>query len=83
MLSELQSTNDSLLSTRSNEIMRALTIITFILTPFTITTSIFTMNVGSDRLIFIKDFGDFWFVIGVMGLMALVMFLFFRHRKWL
>ena len=83
MLAELQSTNDSLLSSRSNEVMRALTIMTFILTPFTITTSIFTMNVANEKLIFIKNIGDFWFVVAVMTLMALVMFIFFRYRKWL
>ncbi len=82
VLSELQRTNDSLLSTRSNEIMRTFTIMTFVMMPLTIITGIFGMNTVSD-LIFIKGQSDFFFVIGAMILTAFVMFLFFRFRKWL
>lgn len=81
-LAELQRTNDSLLSTRSNEIMRTFTIMTFVMMPLTIITGIFGMNTVSN-LIFIKNTGDFFFIIGAMVLTAFVMFLFFRFRKWL
>lgn len=81
-LSELQRTNDSLLTTRSNEIMRTFTIMTFVMIPLTIITGVFGMNTGSD-LVFIKTISDFFFVIGAMTLTAFIMFLFFRFRKWL
>lgn len=82
VLAELQRTNDSLLSTRSNEIMRTFTIMTFVMMPLTIITGIFGMNTVGD-LIFIKKIDDFFFIIGAMTLTAFVMFLFFRFRKWL
>jgi magnesium transporter len=81
-LSELQRTNDSLLTTRSNEIMRTFTIMTFVMIPLTIITGVFGMNTDSD-LVFIKTISDFFFVIGAMVLTAFIMFLFFRFRKWL
>ncbi len=81
-LSELQRTNDSLLSTRSNEIMRTFTILTFVMMPLTIITGIFGMNT-STNIMFIKDRGDFLFIVGGMIVVALVMFAFFKLRKWL
>jgi magnesium transporter len=81
-IAELQRTNDSLLSTRSNEIMRTFTILTFVMIPLTIITGIFGMNTASN-LIFIKNIQDFFFVIGAMVLIGFVMFLFFKFRKWL
>jgi len=81
-LAELQRTNDSLLSTKSNDIMRALTIITFALTPFTLITGIFAMSMDTS-VIFIKTQADFFFVIGGTLFIALGMFLFFRHKHWI
>jgi magnesium transporter len=79
---ELQRTNDSLLSTRSNDIMKTFTILTFVMVPLTLITGIFGMNTTND-LIFIQNVKDFFFVIGAMLLTGFVMFLFFRFRKWL
>lgn len=81
-LTELQRTNDSLLSTKTNDTMRTFTILTFVLMPLTIITGVFGMNM-SDRLTFIETKSDFFFVIGAMTLTGLVMFLFFKLRKWL
>ncbi len=81
-LSELQRTNDSLLSTKTNDIMRTFTIMTFVMIPLTIITGVFGMNT-SDSLVFIQNKSDFFFVIGAMVITGLVMFLFFKVRKWL
>ncbi len=81
-LSELQRTNDSLLSTKTNDIMRTFTIMTFVMMPLTIITGVFGMNT-SDSLIFIENRSDFFFVVGAMTITGLVMFLFFKVRKWL
>lgn len=79
---ELQKTNDALLSTKSNEIMKNFTIMTFVMLPLTLITGIFGMNTVAD-LIFIKSIDDFFFVIGAMGIMGIVLFLFFKLRRWL
>lgn len=82
VLSELQRTNDSLLSTKSNEIMKNLTIMTFIMLPLTLITGIFGMNTSSD-LVFIQQIPDFFFVVGAMGILGIVLFLFFKLRHWI
>lgn len=81
-LSELQRTNDSLLSTKTNDIMRTFTIMTFVMMPLTIITGVFGMNT-SEGLVFIQNRIDFFFVVGAMTITGLVMFLFFKVRKWL
>lgn len=81
-LGELQRTNASLLTTRTNDIVKTLTILTFIMMPLSIISGIFMMNT-TENLIFIKSFQDFYFVLGAMFLTSLVIFLYFRHRKWL
>ncbi len=82
VINELQRTNDTLLSTKSNEIMKNFTIMTFVMLPLTLITGIFGMNTVPD-LIFIKSFEDFFFIIGVMGVTGLVLFLFFKIRRWI
>lgn len=81
-LLELQRTNDSLLSTKTNDIMRTLTIMTFVMIPLTLITGVFGMNT-SDNLIFIQNKADFFFVVGAMTITGLTMFLFFKLRRWL
>ncbi len=79
-LSELQRTNDSLLTTKTNEIMKMFTVMTFVMVPLTLITSVFGMN---SEFVFIKTINDFYFVIGTMTVTGLIMFLFFRLKKWL
>ncbi len=79
-LNELQSTNDSLLSTKSNEIMKTLTIMSFIMLPLTAISGIFGMN---SKFVFINDTQDFMFILGVMGVIGIIMFIFFKFKKWL
>lgn len=81
-LFELQRTNDSLLTTKSNEIMKTFTIMTFVMLPLTLITGVFGMNTG-ENTIFIESFQDFYFVIAAMVITALVMFLFFRIKRWI
>ncbi len=82
LLKELQRTNDSLLSAKSNEILRTFTILAFIMLPLTLITGIFSMNT-IPGLVFIKNIADFYIVIGAMTLTGIVMFIFFRMRKWI
>ncbi len=82
VLAELQRTNDSLLSSKSNEIMKNFTIMTFVMLPLTLITGVFGMNTLPD-LIFIRNLPDFFFVIGAMFITGIIMFLFFKVRRWL
>jgi magnesium transporter len=81
-LAELQKTNDSLLSTKQNSIMKNLTIVSFVTFPLLLFSGIFGMNTTPD-LIFIETPRDFLFVLGAMFLTSITMFLFFKLQKWL
>lgn len=80
-LKELRETNNSLLSTKQNEIMKILTIMAFVTFPLTLISSIFGMN--TQYLPVVGQPGDFWFILGFMSLLAMSFFVFFKHKKWL
>lgn len=80
-LEALNNTNESLLSSRSNEIMRRLTIMAFITFPLTLIASIFGMN--TRWLPFAGNQNDFWIIFGIMIFGVLFMFGYFKSRHWL
>jgi len=80
-LIELRITNDSLLTTRTNDIMKFLTIMAFVTFPLSLLASIFGMNTINTPIIG-NEF-DFWMIIGVMFTLTLTFFLFFKYKKWL
>lgn len=80
-LDELQETNDSLLTTKTNNIMKTLTIMAFMTFPATLLASLFSMN--TDFLPIVGTPNDFWIIIGIMAVVALGLFAFFKYKKWL
>ncbi|MDQ5883487.1 MAG: magnesium transporter [Patescibacteria group bacterium] len=82
ILNDMRDTNNTLLTTKTNETIKTLTIINFIMLPITLITQVFGMNVN-DNIILIQTFSDFFVVIGAMVLTGLVMFVYFKGRKWL
>ncbi|MFC1801962.1 magnesium transporter CorA family protein [Patescibacteria group bacterium] len=78
---ELRETNDSLLTTKQNEIMKFFTIIAFITFPLSLLASIFGMNTVIMPIVGLK--GDFWIIISVMVIATIFMILYSRHKKWL
>lgn len=81
VLSDLRVTNDSLLTTKTNEIMKVLTITTFSILPATLLGSIFGMSAEGTP---IKNGPNgFWIIVGMMLMMITLTFVFFRTRKWL
>lgn len=80
-LSELRETNNSLLSTKQNEIMKTLTIFAFIVLPLTLLSQIFSMN--TQDLPLVGRPGDFWIIVGLMVVIAGSFFLYFKRKGWL
>ncbi len=80
ILNDLRETNESLLSAKTNDTVKILTIMTFIMMPLTLITGVFGMNTD---FVIIKDPSQFYFVLGAMTLTGLVMFTYFKMRKWL
>jgi len=77
----LQETNDSLLSNKTNEVMKVLTIVAFITFPLAVFTSLFGMNTVNMPIVGMP--GDFWIILGVMVLSTSVMFGYFKYKKWI
>ena len=77
----LRETNDSLVSNRTNRIMRILTVFAVIVFPLTLLASIFGMN--TQYLPFVGHEYDFWIIFGFMIMATLAMLIFFKRRKWI
>lgn len=80
LLDDLRETNDSLLSYKTNETIKNLTIMNFIMLPLALITGIFGMNTGQ---ILLKTQSDFYIVIGSMVLTGIIIIIYFKHKKWL
>jgi magnesium transporter len=78
-LSEIRNTNDSLLSTKQNEVMKLIALISFITFPMTLLSSIFGMN--TSYLPLVGHQYDFLIVIFIMTIMAGVILYFFKKKK--
>ena len=80
VIEALESTNESVISHRVNDILRVLTSISVVVLPLTLVASVFGMNVEVPGQGSIEAF---WIVIIVMVLMLGGMLGYFRHRGWL
>jgi magnesium transporter len=80
-LSELRETNNSLLTTKQNEVMKVLTIMAFVTFPLSLIASIFGMNTLHNPIIGLP--GDFWIVITIMITLTTIFFAFFKRKNWL
>jgi magnesium transporter len=80
-LLELRDTNNSLLSTKQNEAMKILAILAFITFPLSLIASVFGMN--TQYLPIVGQDYDFWIILGIMGVLTLIFFLYFRYKDWI
>lgn len=77
----LEDTNQSLLSTKINEIIRILTVFSVILLPLTLLASLWGMNFPN--LPFAESQMGFWVILFLMILIVGSMIFYFRKKKWL
>lgn len=76
----LEDTNQSLLSTKTNEVIRVLTVFSIILLPLTLIASIWGMNVN---LPFNESRLGFWIILLIMLFSMGFLIFYFRKKKWL
>jgi magnesium transporter len=76
-LLDLRDTNDSLLTTKTNSVMQYLTVITFLILPSTLLATIFNMEVTEMPKL------TFWSVVVTMILSMVIMYIFFKRKKWI
>src|SRR5579871_2872447 len=76
----LETTNESIVTHRQNEVLQILTIISFIMLPLFVITGIFGMNVH-----FPGEFTatGFWVITGMMLASVAGMVAYFRYKRWL
>ena len=80
-LSRMRDTNDSLLHTKENAIMQRLTVIIFITSIISIFLSLFAIGAVSRPVI--DSPYDFWILTGVILVIGLASYLYFKIKKWL
>ena len=76
----LETTNESVLSHRLNDVLRVLTAFSVIVLPLTLIASIWGMNVGVPGE---GDPTDFWVIVAGMAILLVGMLVYFRRRGWL
>ena len=76
----LESTNESVLSHRTNDVLRVLTAFSVMILPLTLIASIWGMNVGVPGE---ADTTAFWLILGVMVVALSAMAYWFRRRGFL
>jgi magnesium transporter len=80
VIEALESTNESVISHRVNDVLRVLTSISVIVLPLTLIASIWGMNV---RVPGEQGMTAFWIVVGAMFAILVAMVAYFRRRGWL
>ncbi len=81
MLSDLRVTNDSLLTTKTNEIMKALTAAAFVMIPATLIAQMF--SIPATGIPFVHEDGGFSVILGFMLSAVIAALVFFKSKKWL
>lgn len=81
LLQELRETNNSLITTKQNEIMKTLTIMAFITFPLTLVSSMFGMNTISTPIVGTTN--DFWIIVSFMSLGFTCFFVYFKYKRWI
>jgi magnesium transporter len=80
-LVELRETNNSLLSTKQNEIMKNFTVLTFVFLPLSFIAGLFGMNTMNNPIV--GSAFDFWIIVALMAAIGVVCLLYFRRKDWL
>ena len=80
LMNDLRDTNDSLLSSKTNETIKILTILTFLISPVSVISSVFMMNTD---FVLIHGLDQFFLVIGSMVITSIVAFVYFKSKKWI
>lgn len=81
LLVELRETNNSILTTKQNEIMKNLAIIGSILLPITIIGQLFGLSIRSFPLL--NHPYAFWIILGIMATVMFLSIIFAKIKKWM
>lgn len=77
----LEDTNNALLTFRTNNIMRTLTIFSVIIFPLTLIATLFAID--ATYIPILGSYLDFWKIIGILLIVAVIMLIFFKRKKFI
>lgn len=81
LLADLRETNDSLLTTKQNEVIKTLTLVAFIFYPLTFIASLFTIPSPFTPIV---SHPQGWnLLLAIMIVVAILTWWFFKQKKWL
>lgn len=80
-IDEFKDTNDSLLQHKTADAMKTLTMMSFVIFPLSLIAGLFGMNAIHTPIVGMKY--DFEIIIGLMLGATLLMFSYFKYKKWL
>jgi magnesium transporter len=81
LVMELRETNNSMLSTKQNEIMKQLAVIGSVILPLTIIGQLFGLSIHSFPLI--DNPNAFWIVLGIMAVVMVITMVYAKIKKWM
>ncbi len=79
-INALQEAHTAYLSNKTGEIMKLLTMFSVVIFPITFVATLFAMDVSG--IPFHDDPHGFYLVLGIIGVVILMMLLFFKRKKW-
>lgn len=82
ILRDLRETNDSIISTKTNNVIRFLTVMTFSIVPLSIFPTVLSIP-GVVELLNINSIGDHLTALGILTLISLCISLYFKKIHWL
>jgi len=81
LLADLRETNDSLLNTKQNEIMKVLTLVAFVFYPLTFICEVFT--IPSPHVPIVGQAYGWGVIVILMAVVAAVMWWYFKRKRWI
>lgn len=78
---DFEATNNQLMNVKTNEIMKTFTVLAFSTFPLMLIAGIFSMKIVG--VPFAGNPAGFWIVLGIMAIVVVAMFLFFKRKRWL
>jgi len=81
LLTDLRETNDALLNTKQNQIIKTLTLMSFIFLPITFIASLFT--IPGIHVPLTENQADWWIISGSMTAVALIIVVYFKKSGWI
>ena len=80
-IESLQDTNDSLLSHRTNEIIKTLTIMAFSTFPLMLIIGLFSTRAMNIPIVGAR--GDFWIILAIVVVAAVSLYTLFKKKRWI